>query len=455
MMEKLSSSAVEVEVGLNSDKAMRDIENLKKRVGSTTATMQGGSSAPAMPEINLDSFGEFADILIGTAEEFETKMIKAIDLMLSKLKTATIGNSKGANLFVALLKGSFKYVGMLGEAKIGWEVVRDAELRAGKTAEEANRSADIWQASAVASSTSGIQKIIKGLITIKERSLASLKPLIEFKPTTLITGVEELGKKFGKIGEIGSKAFAVVADVGGKAINFIGNNIGKIAVVLVVAGVAVYASWKAISSLLSVIAGVASAIGSIFSAFGSVIAGIGDLFGSVIDIIGSLAQSLGAVIGAIYEIGSAIVAQVYAPFDYVFGKIGDMWGSVYDTIMGGFASIKNYILGALTGATLAWLGTLAWDSGVFGRGLGGLKMMLNGGKSTAPTLDASGQEIDKGGFLQQVAEKSYASIQKFFNMVQKMFGTFFSTTWDLVSMASTKVSQLVDWITKYLQAFIT
>ena len=34
MMEKLSSSAVEVELGLNSDKAMRDVENLKKKIAS-------------------------------------------------------------------------------------------------------------------------------------------------------------------------------------------------------------------------------------------------------------------------------------------------------------------------------------------------------------------------------------------------------------------------------------
>ncbi len=455
MMEKLSSSAVEVELGLNSDKAMRDVENLKKKVGSTTATMQSGSSAPEMPEVNLDSFEEVADILIEGAEEFEAKMVKAIDLMLAKLKTATIGNSRGANLFVALLKDSFTYVGRLGEAKVAWETVRDAELRAGKTAEEAHRSADIWQASAVASSTSGIQKVIKGLTAIRDRTIDSLKPFTEFKPTTLMTGIEEMGKKFGVVGEMAGKAFNVVVDVGGKAINFIGNNIGKIAGVLVVAGVAVYAGWKAISGLLSVIAGVAGAIGSIFSAFGSVIAGIGDLFGSVIDIVGSLAESLGAVIGALYEVGSAIVAQVYAPFDYVFGKIGDMWGSVYDTIMGGFASIKNYILGALTVATLAWLGTLAWDSGIFGRGLAGLKMMMNGGRSTAPKLDAGGKEINEGGFLQQVAEKSSASILKFFNQVQKMFGTFFSTTFDFVKMASDKVSMLVDWVTKNLQAFIS
>jgi phage-related protein len=455
MMEKLSSSAVEVELGLNSDKAMRDVENLKKKVGSTTATMQSGSSAPEMPEVNLDSFEEVADILLETAEEFETKMIKAIDLMLAKLKTATIGNSRGANLFVALLKDSVSYVGRIGEARVAWETVRDAELRVGKTAEEARRSADIWQASAVASSTSGIQKVIKGLTSIRDRTIDSLKPFTEFKPTTLMTGIEEIGKKFGVVGEMAGKAFSTVVDVGGKAINFIGNNIGKIAGVLVVAGVAVYASWKAISGLLSVIAGVASAIGSIFSAFGSVIAGIGDLFGSVIDIVGSLAESLGAVIGALYEMGSAIVAQVYAPFDYVFGKIGDMWGSVYDTIMGGFASIKNYILGALTVATLAWLGTLAWDSGVFGRGLAGLKAMMSGGKMATPKFDASGKEIEQGGFLQQVAEKSYVSIQKFFNQVQKMFGTFFATTFDLVKIASDKVSMVVDWVTKNLQAFIS
>lgn len=455
MMEKLSSSAVEVELGLNSDKAMRDVENLKKKVGSTTATMQSGSSATEMPEVNLDSFEEVADILIEGAEEFETKMIKAIDLMLAKLKTATIGNSRGANLFVALLKDSFTYVGRLGEAKVAWETVRNAELRAGKTAEEAHRSADIWQASAVASSVSGIEKVIKGLGKIRDRTIDSLKPFKEFKPTTLMLGIEEIGKKFGVIGEIAGKAFSTVVDVGGKAINFIGNNIGKIAGVLVVAGVAVYASWKAISGLLSVIAGVASVIGSIFSAFGSVIAGIGDLFGSVIDIVGSLAESLGAVISALYEVGSAIVAQVYAPFDYVFGKIGDMWGSVYDSIMGGFASIKNYILGALTVATLAWLGTLAWDSGVFGRGLAGLKAMMSGGKMATPKIDASGKEIDQGGFLQQVAEKSYASIQKFFNQVQKMFGTFFATTFDFVKIASDKVSMLVDWVTKNLQAFIS
>ena len=455
MMEKLSSSAVEVELGLNSDQAMRDVDDLKKKVGRTTATMQGESSATEMPVVNLDSFEEVADILIGGAEEFEDKMIKAIDLMLAKLKTATIGNSRGADLFVALLKDSFTYVGRIGEAKIAWETVRDAELRAGKTAEEAHRSADIWQASAVASSTSGIEKVIKGLGKIRDRTIDSLKPFTEFKPTTLMLGIEEVGKKFGVVGEMAGKAFSTLVDVGGKAINFIGNNIGKIAGVLVVAGVAVYASWKAISGLLSVIAGVASAIGSIFSAFGAVIAGIGDLFGSVIDIVGSLAESLGAVIGALYEVGSAIVAQIYAPFDYVFGKIGDMWGSVYDTIMGGFASIKDYILGALTVATLAWLGTLAWDSGVFGRGLAGLKAMMSGGKMAAPKFDASGKEIDHGGFLQQVAEKSYVSIQKFFNQVQKMFGTFFSTTFDFVKMASDKVSMLVDWITKNLQAFIS
>jgi len=455
MMEKLSSSAVEVELGLNSDKAMRDVENLKKKVGSTTATMQSGSSATEMPEVNLDSFEEVADILLETAEEFETKMIKAIDLMLAKLKTATIGNSRGANLFVALLKDSVTYVGRIGEARVAWETVRDAELAVGKTAEEARQSADIWQASAVASSTSGIQKVVKGLTAIRDRTIDSLKPFTEFKPTTLMTGIEEIGKKFGVVGEMAGKAFGLVVDVGGKAINFIGNNIGKIAGVLVVAGVAVYASWKAISGLLSVISGVASAIGSIFSAFGSVIAGIGDLFGSVINIVGSLAESLGAVIGALYEMGSAIVAQVYAPFDYVFGKIGDLWGSVYDTIMGGFASIKNYILGALTGATLAWLGTLAWDSGVFGRGLAGLKAMMSGGKMATPKLDASGKEIEQGGFLQQVAEKSYASIQKFFNQVQKMFGTFFSSTFDFVKIASDKVSMLVDWVTKNLQAFIS
>lgn len=455
MMEKLSSSAVDVELGLNSDKAMRDVENLKKKVGSTTATMQSGSSAPEMPKVNLDSFEEVADILIETAEEFETKMIKTVDLMLAKLKTATIGNSRGANLFVALLKDSFTYVGRIGEARVAWETVRDAELRVGKTAEEARRSADIWQASAVASSTSGIQKVIKGLKQMRDRTIDSLKPLTEFKPSTLMLGIEEIGKKFGVVGEMAGKAFSTVVDVGGKAINFIGNNIGKIAGVLVVAGVAVYASWKAISGLLSVIAGVAGAIGSIFSAFGSVIAGIGDLFGSVIDIVGSLAESLGAVIGALYEMGSAIVAQVYAPFDYVFGKIGDMWGSVYDTIMGGFASIKNYILGALTVATLAWLGTLAWDSGVFGRGLAGLKAMMSGGKMATPKFDASGKEIEQGGFLQQVAEKSYVSIQKFFNQVQKMFGTFFSTTFDFVKIASDKVSMVVDWVTKNLQAFIS
>ena len=455
MMEKLSSSAVEVELGLNSDKAMRDVENLKKKVGSTTATMQSGSSAPEMPEVNLDSFEEVADILLETAEEFETKMIKAIDLMLAKLKTATIGNSRGANLFVALLKDSVSYVGRIGEARVAWETVRDAELRVGKTAEEARRSADIWQASAVASSTSGIQKVIKGLTSIRDRTIDSLKPFTEFKPTTLMTGIEEIGKKFGVVGEMAGKAFSTVVDVGGKAINFIGNNIGKIAGVLVVAGVAVYASWKAISGLLSVIAGVASVISSIFSAFGSVIAGIGDLFGAVIDIVGSLAESLGAVIGALYEVGSAILAQVYAPFDYVFGKIGDMWGSVYDTIMGGFASIKNYILGALTVATLAWLGTLAWDSGVFGRGLAGLKAMMSGGKMATPKFDASGKEIEQGGFLQQVAEKSYVSIQKFFNQVQKMFGTFFATTYDFVKIASDKVSMVVDWLTKNLQAFIS
>lgn len=455
MMEKLSSSAVDVELGLNSDKAMRDVENLKKKVGSTTATMQSGSSATEMPKVNLDSFEEVADILIETAEEFETKMIKAIDLMLAKLKTATIGNSRGANLFVALLKDSVSYVGRIGEARVAWETVRDAELLVGKTAEEARRSADIWQASAVAKSTSGIQKVVKGLTLIRDRTIDSLKPFTEFKPTTLMTGIEEIGKKFGVVGEMAGKAFSTVVDVGGKAINFIGNNIGKIAGVLVVAGVAVYASWKAISGLLSVIAGVASVISSIFSAFGSVIAGIGDLFGSVIDIVGSLAESLGAVIGALYEVGSAILAQVYAPFDYVFGKIGDMWGSVYDTIMGGFASIKNYILGALTVATLAWLGTLAWDSGVFGRGLAGLKAMMSGGKMATPKLDASGKEIDQGGFLQQVAEKSYVSIQKFFNQVQKMFGTFFATTFDFVKIASDKVSMVVDWITKNLQGFIS
>ena len=451
-MDRFAQSGVDVELGLDSDRALRDVERLKKQVGESSLAMQG--EAIEMPTLNLDSFEEVADILIDSAEAFETKMMKAIDLMIAKLKTATIGNSRGANLFVALLKGSAQYVVNLGAAKVAWESVYNAELRAGKTAEEAQRSADINQAAAVAASTSGITKVIKGMTAIKDRAVAAFAPLRNFNGASLSAGIGEMAAKFGKVGEIAGKMFSPIVDVGGKAINFIGNNIGKIVGVMVVGGATVYASWKAISGLLSIIQGIASVVSSIFSAFGSVIAGIGDLFGSVIDIVGSLAESLGAVIGAVYEIGAAVVAQIYAPFDYAFGKIGDLWGSVYDTIMGGFSSIKSYILGALTAATMLWLGKIAWDSGIFGQGLAGLNAMFSGGAQNVGRKDASGEIIDEGGVLQKVAEKASGSIKRFFDTVQKMFGVFFASSGDIISVVAEKVSIAIDWITANMQSFI-
>ena len=451
-MDRLAQSSVDIEVGLDSSRAMKDVENLKKKVSSSSAVMKVGSAGA--PKVPMDTFGELGDILLEAATNFEAKMIKAIDLMVAKLRTATIGHGKGGDIFVAALKGATRYVSRLGEAKIAWETVRDAEMRAGKTAEEAARSADVLQASSVASASSGLTKLVKGLDQIKKRVVIAFSGMRDFKATNILQGLGQLGEKLGAVGQIAGKMLTPLVDIGGKAINFIGNNIGKVVGVLVVGAAAIYASWKAISAVFSVVQSLASAVMSVFAGIGSIVGSIVGIFGSVIDVVGSLAESLGAVIGAVYEIGAAVVAQIYAPFDYVFGKIGDMWGSVYDTIMSGFASIKGYILGALTAATLAWLGKIAWDSGVFGRGLKGLEMMFNGGKEAVVRKDAGGEVIEEGGFLQRVADKSAASIQKFFDTVQKMFGVFFSTTWDIVGIVADKVSKTIDWVTSQMQAWI-
>lgn len=477
-MDRFSSrSGVNMTIGVDTSDAIKQIDSLKKKVesGASTQKINASQSAvafPSRPPDFLESIGaKLEQVAVDFSSSFDRDMSIVIDKILKKLRTATIGDGKSSNVVLFLAKGVASYVTKIGEARIAWNSVRDAELRAGKTMEQAQNSADIWQAESVAQKAGGLTKLISGYEVLKEKirdasklaqqigvnaSMASA-PSEPSAPTLPKIDSQFLGKVSSMVSDSFAKIGGVIGKVAGTVRDLFGGALRSLAPLIKVLIIGAGALTAVFGVGLVVVGGIYAGfvlLKGVFTAVQSALSAIAGVFSAIFDLVGDIVKAFGEAVVAVYKIGKAIFAQVYAPFDYVFGKIGSMFSSVYDTIMSGFQSIRGFILGALTTATLAWLGKIAFDSGAFGAGLGGLSKMMRGGKEKVERRDAGGNVLEDQGFLQDVVDRSSASIKRFFDKIQTLFGSWFGQTVDIVGMVSDKVVVAIDWITANIQTVV-
>ena len=259
-------------------------------------------AAPIVIQAQLDMSRMRADVAtvsnsVGamSPNKIYKEMSRAADVFVSKIQKAKIGG--GGSFAASLLSGTAKYLTRIGEAKIAWEAVYNAQLEGGATVAEATNKANEVQAQAVAAMSSGFTK--------------------------LHAGASALGLRLG-VGEGGVAAALGVAAAGAGAL-FLG--------------------FKGVTMIAGGI--------------GGIVGGIGSAFSSITGILSSVGSALSSAFSFVWDIGANIISSIGGALSYVGGLIGDTFSSAFgyvrDIVGGVFSWMKNTVFSAVG----AWLGTVS------------------------------------------------------------------------------------------------
>ena len=124
-------------------------------------------AAPIVIQAQLDMSRMRADVAtvsnsVGamSPNKIYKEMSRAADVFVSKIQKAKIGG--GGSFAASLLSGTSKYLTKIGEAKLAWKAVYDAQIAGGASVAEATNQANQQQARAVAEMAGGFSKLQAG-----------------------------------------------------------------------------------------------------------------------------------------------------------------------------------------------------------------------------------------------------------------------------------------------------
>ena len=263
-------------------------------------------AAPIVIQAQLDMSRMRADVAtvsnsVGamSPNKIYKEMSRAADVFVSKIQKAKIGG--GGSFAAGLLSGTSKYLTKIGEAKLAWQAVYDAQIKGGASVADATNNANQMQAQAVAAMAGGFSKLQAAASVLAAR----------------------LGGGAGVAGALG------VAAAGAGAL-FLG--------------------FKGVSAIAGGI--------------GGIVGGIGSAFTSITGVISSVGSALTSAFSFVWDIGAEIVSSIGGALSYVGGLIGDTFSSAFgyvrDIVGGVFSWMKNTVFSAVG----AWLGTVSLGVGV-------------------------------------------------------------------------------------------
>ena len=263
-------------------------------------------AAPIVIQAQLDMSRMRADVAtvsnsVGamSPNKIYKEMSRAADVFVSKIQKAKIGG--GGSFAASLLSGTSKYLTKIGEAKLAWQAVYDAQIAGGASVADATNNANQMQARAVAE--------MAGAFTKLQASASVLA---------------------GRLG-------------GGAGIA------GALSVAAAGAG-ALFLGFKGVSAIAGGI--------------GGIVGGIGSAFTSITGVISSVGSALTSAFSFVWDIGAEIVSSIGGALSYVGGLIGDTFSSAFgyvrDIVGGVFSWMKNTVFSAVG----AWLGTVSLGVGV-------------------------------------------------------------------------------------------
>lgn len=263
-------------------------------------------AAPIVIQAQLDMSRMRADVAtvadsVGamSPNKIYKEMSRAADVFVSKIQKAKIGG--GGSFAAGLLSGTSKYLTKIGEAKLAWKSVYDAQIAGGASVAEATNQANQMQARSVADMAGAYTKLQAAASVLAER----------------------LGGGAGVAGALGVAA----AGAGG-----------------------LFLAFKGVSSVAGGI--------------GVVVGGIGSAFTSITGILSSVGSALSSAFSFVWDIGANIISSIGGALSYVGGLIGDTFSSAFgyvrDIVGGVFSWMKNTVFSAVG----AWLGTVSLGVGV-------------------------------------------------------------------------------------------
>ena len=263
-------------------------------------------AAPIVIQAQLDMSRMRADVAtvsnsVGamSPNKIYKEMSRAADVFVSKIQKAKIGG--GGSFAASLLSGTSKYLTKIGEAKLAWKSVYDAQIAGGASVADATNKANEVQAQAVAAMAGGFSKLQAAASVLAGR----------------------LGGGAGVAGALGVAA----AGAGG-----------------------LFLAFKGVSSVAGGI--------------GVVVGGIGSAFSSITGILSSVGSALTSAFSFVWDIGANIISSIGGALSYVGGLIGDTFSSAFgyvrDIVGGVFSWMKNTVFSAVG----AWLGTVSLGVGV-------------------------------------------------------------------------------------------
>ena len=263
-------------------------------------------AAPIVIQAQLDMSRMRADVAtvsnsVGamSPNKIYKEMSRAADVFVSKIQKAKIGG--GGSFAAGLLSGTSKYLTKIGEAKLAWKSVYDAQIAGGASVAQATNNANQMQARAVAE--------MAGAFTKLQASASVLA---------------------GRLGGGAGVAGALSVAAAGAGALFLGSK------------------------------GVSAIAGGI----GGIVGGIGSAFTSITGVISSVGSALTSAFSFVWDIGAEIVSSIGGALSYVGGLIGDTFSSAFgyvrDIVGGVFSWMKNTVFSAVG----AWLGTVSLGVGV-------------------------------------------------------------------------------------------